>query len=199
MRCDAALEILLEADPGRLRADDHAAADHVARCSECRRAVDHILHGERLLDGWLGAAPRPDTRAIVAAAEVTSERRPDQAGGTTAGADGPPERSAGPTFDGPPRTRPGVRAAAWLALAAAAVAAILLVGDTDRRSDTTFDGARASEPGAGPSTSPRVALRGDAAPHPPATPEIDVPTGRNAAILRTDNPDITVIWFYGGD
>lgn len=28
---------------------------------------------------------------------------------------------------------------------------------------------------------------------------LDVPAGRSAAVMDTHNPDITIVWFYGGD
>jgi hypothetical protein len=29
-----------------------------------------------------------------------------------------------------------------------------------------------------------------------ATPEVEIPTGRNAVVFRTSNPKITVVWYY---
>jgi hypothetical protein len=37
----------------------------------------------------------------------------------------------------------------------------------------------------------------------PAAPEVglalEVPPGRDAAVIETSNPDITVVWFFSGD
>lgn len=185
MRCDAVLEILLEADPGILRRGDHGGAEHVARCPECRRAVDRILEGEHVLDRWLSTSPGPDTQAILAGTEAEAVGSGPDAGTRRSG------RWSG---------RRVARAAAWIALAAAAVATVFLVDDpAPRPGPATLDGPPAA-PGTGePDRSSTVALGGaDPAP-PPPTPEVEVPADRSAAILRTGDPDITVIWFYGGD
>jgi len=211
MTCDAALQILLETDPGSLGRGDHAGADHLARCPTCRRAVHRILEGDRLLDGWLEAAPRPDTEVILARAGVEGGRiaRVEEtdaggpSGGDAQGAPGSGGRSDGedgPSSSGEAPGRRIARAGAWVALAAAAVAAVFLVGDPAPPSGSgALDEPLSRAEASGPEASPTVALAGEHSPARSAGPDIEVPTGRNAAILRTGNPDITIIWFYGGD
>lgn len=177
MRCDMALSVLLEADLEELRKGHHAAAEHAARCATCARALDRILAAEGALDGWLGEAPRPDTRTIVARVDAEDGSAPS----------------------GKARRRSGARIGTWVALAAAAVAAVFLVRDpgppTSGALDRSLSPAGMPEPGA----TAAATLAGNDTPGRPAAPDIAVPAGRNAAILRTGNPDITVIWFYGGD
>lgn len=79
----------------------------------------------------------------------------------------------------PRRTGRLVRWGAALA-AAASLAALLLVGR---------EASEVTAPSASPSPPPAVA----AAP----LPDLALPPGRNAVVLETRDPDITVIWLYG--
>jgi len=77
------------------------------------------------------------------------------------------------------RRRPWTRPSAWVAVAAAASIAVLLI---------TRDRIPAPTPTA-------VAL---AAAEPP--PLVQASSDRTVAVMQTDNPDITVLWFFqGGD
>jgi hypothetical protein len=82
-------------------------------------------------------------------------------------------------------------------LAAAAVGVGLFLGvdsDVGRDADPGVLGTLEAPSGSAPG--PPLALRTFDAGSPAPRLALQIPEGRNAAILATDDPDITVLWFF---
>lgn len=167
MRCDTALDRMLEAEPSELRGvGDGELAAHIAACGRCSRIAATLLDELGALDSALaGFGKRHDADAAADAALAAVR------GGVGAGrAPGPPARDGA-------RVGPGWRTwtrGAWVPLAAAAALAAVLLA----RDDAPVDGPVRRAPG----VEPRVSV----------TP----PEDQGAAILETANPNITIVWLY---
>jgi predicted anti-sigma-YlaC factor YlaD len=142
MTCDAARELLLEAD---LRALTGELRAHIDECAECRALAEQLRDAERRLARDIAASVSPtDPATAVRRAGVEARRRA--------------------------RRR---RGAGIVTLAAAAgLAAILVVP------------GRRGPRGIVPIAETRAPLT------------VTAPPGRNVAVLRTDNPDVVVFWFF---
>lgn len=160
-------ERMLEADPEELRGEgDGPLARHLRACPACARVASVLLEETGRLDAFLAAAPALDVEAVLAKAGIESGRGPG-----TAGASSP--RSSGPRFA--PRMRRFPTRRLWIPVAAAAALALLLF-----RSSTVHV----------PPTSVAAAV------HAPAPPVVEPTAGQDAAIIKTDDPEITVVWLF---
>lgn len=178
MRCETALERMLEAEPAELRGEvDTEMARHIAGCARCGAVAAAMLAEANALDAALGeyaAALAGTTDADrTAAARVAADAAltaigPENGEETLPGRGPVSSRSRGRRW-----TR-----AAWLPLAAAAaLAGVLVLG---------------RGPGPFPTSVPTLPD-----PRPPA-PAVSVrpPADRGTAIMETGNPDITIVWLY---
>lgn len=192
--CARARATLLAADPAALAGEkDSELGRHLATCPGCRTDAARLLAATSELDRWLGsAAGGPDTERVLAAVEGAAAPRRGRVGATGAGShrqeharDGVPSRR--PT----PRPTPALRWGLASALAAGMVGVLVLGGDPDRRPPDDI-----GAPDRGSPVPTRVA-----ASTPPPSPDLDleVPSGTDAAVFTTADPDITVIWLMGGD
>jgi hypothetical protein len=178
MTCDEVIATLLEADPQDLLPDPQTELGrHLTGCERCRRAARLVEDGSRELDAWLD---RSGTHLPALDVESILERagHPDPEANTTPLEAGSALHGRAASGSSPSRLR--ARARWFLPLAAAAGLATILVTRQD--------------PGALPG--PDTATPAQEAPEGLA---LDVPGGRNAAVLSTDNPDITIVWIYGGE
>lgn len=172
MRCETALERMLEAEPETLRGEgDGELVRHLAGCARCARIAATLVEEsdavDRALDEWAGEISADATAdAALAAIRAT-----------------PTDEVAPPGFD-QGSGAVGVRRVsrrtwmrrAWVPLAAAAaLAGILFL----TRHEMPFPPASGSD---GPAVEPRVSV----------TP----PPDRNVAIMETENPNITIVWLY---
>jgi len=153
--CENVRRLILEAEPDELRGiGSGRVAAHVRDCSSCGHLAARILGETAALDAYLTADADPSTveevlrRAGIASPHWTGTRSHPQG------------------WWG--------RRSAWVALAAAASVAALLL-------------ARGPVP---------VALAVAELP-----PLVQSSSDRTVAVMQTDNPDITVLWFFqgGGD
>jgi hypothetical protein len=174
MNCDTALDRMLEAGPAELRGDAGSPLGrHLAACPRCRPVAEALAAALGSVDDTVTAYARTgDADAAVDAALAASR---DTGPGPVGPGDraGRPDRASG-RLSGRLLRSPR----AWVPLAAAAVvAAVLLV-----------DG-----PGPGPPVDP-----GPVARDPALDPRVAVvpPPDRNAAVLETRNPNITIVWLY---
>ena len=194
MRHDEALEGMLEAGPAELRGDgDTELARHIAGCDRCAAAAATILDELDAVDRAVAhlAADGPGTAEATAApsthgeadAAVDAALAAIRTGrqGDVASLD--PRRRT--EVDGEPSARGSTAdadrswlRAAWVPLAAAAALAAVLVFSRD----DPFAGAPPGAPPPEPTMEPRVSV----------TP----PADRAAAIMETENPDITIVWLY---
>ncbi|MCG6989398.1 MAG: hypothetical protein LJF06_14645 [Gemmatimonadetes bacterium] len=168
--CTPFRELMLEADPAELRGEGNGAlARHLRACAPCARVAALLLEETARLDALLEEAPHVDVAGILARAGVSSAPpapAPEAARSATAAARSVPD-AVGTRF---PRRR------LWIPMAAAAaLAAILLLRVPSVRP-------------------PRASVA--AAAERPAPPLVEPAAGQNAAILRTDDPEITVIWLF---
>jgi hypothetical protein len=148
--CRERLDAMLEADPHELAGEGESAlAVHVRSCSGCRDAAQAILDATARLDAVLDAPGRaPDIEAILTRARLRVTPSP------------------------PATRRPAARR--WVALAAAGIAAIMVIG---RR-----------EPAPPESTPPRLVT----------PPLVEVVDDADIVLIPTGNPDITILWFFQG-
>lgn len=177
-QCAFGRDALLRADPVELAGTlETELGRHIAGCARCREAAERLLASNRLLDDFLGLAPALDVDAFLAQAALGPNGR--------AGARGfgdPTLRDPTMTEDAPghaaqtDRHRLRTRWRRWTVVAAAASVAALLVA---RSSDRPL-------PGEAP------------VPVVERYPTFEVPAGRDVALLQTDDPDITVLWFFPG-
>jgi len=190
------IERLLEAEPDELAGRGGGrVAEHVRSCARCRAVAERLLDAQAALAAELTAPPQVGVdEAIEKALRVAADQPPSpgKAGVGGGGPALPPFHPGGrPTAAPPPgwgnsgRTsgggvRRGRRALrALVPLAAAAALALLLV-----RHDVP------------PPASPGAAREPRLAPVPAALPAVIAPEGRNAALFRTSDPRITVVWIY---
>ena len=177
MTCSEVSRALLEADPRELRGEgDTPMARHLHACPHCRGAARIILRGEEsLAASMVEAVPASDLDQVLRRASA------------------------------PPSPPPRISKRRWtrhlglalVPLAAAAVGVGLFLGvdpgiDPDAEPGVlgTLEAPSGSAPG------PPLALRTFDAGSPPPRLALQIPEGRNAAVLATDDPDITVLWFF---
>jgi len=182
--CDLTWRIL-EAEPSELQATaDTELALHLIGCETCRHAADRVLAANAALDRVLSAAPGPDAKGLIARARVGLV----DGGGAVHGGDGAGTGDGadegGPAGDesggAPSKTaelpeRPGPWRRPWVPIVAAASGAALLVPTQGER------------PLPGTPISPRPVA-------PPAL--VEAQAGQSVAVMQTDDPDITVLWFF---
>lgn len=180
--CERAASLLLEADAEEVRgAGDGPLAGHLRTCDACRGMASRIVAGEaRLSDALDERSSRVGIEEMLGRVrhELEGEGRPVLA--TTFFGRRPrlrPEPRARPQRDSVARPR----WKKWVAtLAAAAIVAALLV--------------RGTRPDAGQDTpTPPIAVTA-----PPDTPPegVRVEADRRFALMKTDRPTISVVWFY---
>jgi hypothetical protein len=212
--CDTALEQMLEAAPAELRGEaDTDLARHIAGCRRCAavaaamveelEAVDdalaeHATSGptlaaESALAADAGAAGREadpyaaaDAAADAALAAIRQDETRDivsldrrrRTAPDGARPDRAPAAAHAPTGPAPPGSSRRWPRAAWVPLAAAAALAAVLVFNQD----DPFSGPTDITSPPEPTLEPRVAV----------TP----PADKGAAIMETENPNITIVWLY---
>ncbi|MEX0890813.1 MAG: hypothetical protein WEB88_01505 [Gemmatimonadota bacterium] len=184
MNCEACLEWMLEAEPAELRAAASTTGDlaaHLARCTRCRAAAERVLAREDEMRAvWRAALPVRRLKVLVAT------------GGRAASAE-EVERAEGAATERGSRTgrRSGARSrrrrtAAWLVpLAAAAALGGVLALQWDDVS-TRFGGDSLE----------RTAAAMRLLYPPPTVPEapvVNAAPGGGVAVLRTNDPRITLI------
>lgn len=223
MNCEHALELMLEADPAELRrggGDDGgssafsghlgAAADvpaplfeHLATCERCAAVAAALATELGRLDRGIAVfagAGDADAAADEALMAAFAERgRPPRAGAAFGS-----ERvcAHAPADDEATTDREDGRAASqgtgawrrwtWAPLAAAAALAAVLLA---RQPDPPQTGA---EPGAWidaaeTETAETVTTETETT---ETRVAVETPPGRNAAVMKTANPNITVVWLY---
>ena len=189
MRCEVALDRMLEADPDELRggAGTELSA-HIAGCQRCAAAAAALRAELDTNDAAMAAFADPGPDAADAAADAALAarvRQADRAAGAAPGRAEDPRVPAGrpgrlrvEEVEPVPVPGPGswIRRS-WIPLAAAAALAAVLVVTGD-------DPFPVPDPGTQTETrvAPRVAVR------PPAD--------RGAAVMETENPNITIVWLY---
>jgi hypothetical protein len=169
--CTPFRELMLEADPGELRGVGNGAlARHLRACDSCARVAALLLEETARLDALLDDAPEVDVAGILARA------------GMSPASTAPEPRIAPPSAAAVAPSAPArvgmlfPRRRIWIPLAAAAaLAAVLLLRSPRLRS-----------PGASVAAAPATA----------APPLVEPAAGQDAAILQTDDPEITVIWLF---
>lgn len=151
MKCEDAVELILEADPPDLRGEGEGILPrHLRGCEKCRALARVVLEEERVLAlKMVEEVPAPDLDRVLARG-LASE----------------------PAVLWRPKGKLRRAGFAIIPLAAAALVSVFL------RSEPTLPGPTYSSP------EPTVALG------------LEVPEGRNAAVLQTKNPEITVLWFF---
>ena len=165
--CSEFRAMILEAEPPELRAEgDGPLAVHLRGCPDCARAAALVLQETAQLEEYLGDTPAFDVDAILKRAGF-----PAGVSETIA------PRPAMPREGDPPSFRSFRGQRLWVPLAAAAaIAALLLM----RGSET---------PRAGVSVAASTTLHA-------AAPLVEPVAGQDAAIMQTDDPDITVVWLF---
>ncbi len=203
--CDTALERMLEADPAELRGEtDSALARHIDGCPRCAAVAVAFLEEHAALDDAMATlatgtavdfdpAANLDPATAYAAADAAADAalaaiREEEAGDVVSL---PDRRRATEGHAQRPGSPPGARAhgkatrsrwarAAWIPLAAAAALAAVFVlrpnGPISTPVPTSSPTPEAT------ATEPRVA--------------VTTPANRDAAILETDNPNITIVWLF---
>lgn len=168
MKCDQARSAMLEASERVLSGEGVCdLATHLRGCSTCAALALTVLGAERELDEALEiSAATHPVDATLAAVHSRLARE---------------ERSSGPV------PRDGWRRAAPVLALAAAVAALVLWGDD------LIEGTRA-----GPSSVDVTRLVAATERQQAASPadELAVDSEQRFALMKTDKPTISVVWFY---
>ena|SRR5690606_37124369 len=175
MTCAEARLAMLDAAPAALDpAFDSALASHLGECDTCRADAAAILARTAALRSALSATVAAHTGDAAATRAAQRALDGDRVAGEAGVRRGPRGSS------GQARARRITRVAMPL-LAAAAVAALLLVGGEDIRS--RLDG--------------RVTATFHVPePEVPAAPVVNAGAGRGVAVMRTADPRITVVWTF---
>lgn len=172
--CATFRDRMLEADPPELRGEgDSPLARHLRVCASCARAAEVLLEETARLDTFLGDGPEVDLAALLARA------RREEAGGIAqvTGAQRSLAAPPGVTTPGRRRAQRILSRRLWIPLAAAAaVTAVLLLRPAPTPTPT-------------PPTSVAATIQ-------PALPVVEPAAGQDAAIIQTDDPEITVIWLF---
>lgn len=224
MNCEHALELMLEADPAELRrgdgdrggssrypdylgpaADPHSPlVEHLASCQRCAALaaalateLDHLARGIATFADS-GDADADDDGPLAAGCDEVGS--PARGAGAAFGSER--VRAHAPADDEAVTDREDGRAASqgtgawkrwtWAPLAAAAALAALLLARQPDFPQT------AAEPGAWidaaeTETAESVTAETETA---EARVAVETPLGRNAAVMKTANPNITVVWLY---
>lgn len=197
MSCREMIERLLETEPDELAGrGEGGVAEHVRSCARCRAVAERLLDAQAALAAELTAPPRVGVDEAIERALLGAAGHPPAPGKAGVGGGGPsapPFRpgvrpatapppgwgsSGGTAGGGVRRGRRALRSLVPLA-AAAAVALLLVRHDVPRPAFEDAAGSRS------------------VAPAPPAAlPAVIAPEGRNAALFRTSDPRITVVWIY---
>lgn len=189
MTCEEARLALLEAEPADMRArGDGALAIHLRGCDACAARAAVILAGTGTLRTVLATAV--DAAVAAHAAQADAVRAEHASHEETAA------MHASVAGDGVARhvrvrasrsRRIGGRVLAPVALAAM-LAGVLLIGDRLR---VPFGAGSLTTP----FSSPLVRLYVPA-PRVPDAPVVNAAPGSDVAVMRTTNPDITVVWTF---
>jgi hypothetical protein len=184
MTCADALETLLDADPSVLRGEEgeHTPLGrHLRTCARCRSAAEIILREEALLaDGLTGSTAPLDVERLMSQGVDSTAVQPRVSASSPGRRSTPEEPRARPDASASSRSirRPGQRRfPSWtlsaIPVAAAAILATLLLTHTPDLPGTRYE--------------PPTEFGGL---------DVAVPEERTAAVLITDDPDITVVWVF---
>ncbi len=166
-RCKSFVDSMLYASMSELRgAGDSALARHVATCPHCASMARRILEDTRSL-GRILEGPAPELDLNALLSRAEREAATEE----------PRSRGLPPSR----RARRFRRRSGWVGVAAAAgISALLLVTyEKDRAPRVPPDGATGT-----------VAARAE------APPIVEAAPGHDVAIIPTDNPDVTVVWYF---
>lgn len=205
LTCESALDRMLEAAPAELRGEaDTELARHIAGCERCRKVAAAMLAELDAVDSALAefaagatepaATADPAVNVMVrarAAADAAADAalaasRAAGAGDVVSLADRrPPAGESPPEAAGSPRSPKAARGfrgrgrtrAAWIPLAAAAALAAVLVFRQNPSLPTDV-----------PAPEPESVVR--------PVVSVTTPPDRNAAIMETENPNITIVWLF---
>ena len=180
LSCGTAVEHILDSTVQELESPGPSLAAHLAGCSTCDRKVENVLSGLRELEGWLD---RPASEGAILRVLSDAAARPMEHGVVT----GEGSLSMAAEAVSRPRGRRPIgrmkRGAQWavpLALAAGLATVSLLPSMRD-------------------STTPTDRLVAPTAFVPRSVPVLTIRGDRDAVIFATRDPNITVVWFLGGD
>lgn len=183
MRCDVAVDRILEAEPSILRREgDDPLVRHLEGCASCRRLAERILEATTTLDRGLAASANA-TGVDELLGRVYAQL--EQEGGQGSGG---PREAEGPAGSEEPDVTPiprGWRRALPLAAAAVAVGvALWTLGGEDEAPDSWSPPATA-----GTGQTPWAGVQGGAG-------GVRVAARQRFAVLKTGEPGISVVWFY---
>ena len=186
MTCDEARTAMLEADPATLRSEtDDALGVHLRSCERCA-AVARVLVAELdALDAGLGALATGaasvgsggDAEGVAADAAADAALAAIRAGDADDVVALESRRSGHPSRSRAWGAAGAWRRRAWVPLAAAAAVAALLVVGRDPQPLPVSDATGRTE-----TIAPRVS--------------VVPPADRGAAIMETEDPNITIVWLY---
>lgn len=197
--CDEALEMMLEAEPAELAGQGSSAvAIHLGECARCGAVAMRLLADTRALRETVAAAPG-DSRAFARGGRRVT--RPVVVASALAAAAALifvlPRKAEVPGVPGVPvataRSTPDARSSATAAARASSVApASRALTESPAIAARRFADPVAATPvrfvASQPVTTAEVAT--------PVAVSVTPPPGVRAAVLRTKDPGITVVWLY---
>ncbi|MEX2154377.1 MAG: hypothetical protein WD825_13640 [Gemmatimonadaceae bacterium] len=192
MTCTQMLERLIEAEPAALAGRGNSdVASHVRECARCRAVASQLLADTRMLAlavdrGAVVRRIRPImiAPALAGAAALAFAMLPDQPSSpTTLGRSRAPVVAVTPVVVAPAVVSPALPAVVW------------------SRTLTTVASTPAPRPQvarAYPPATPLIANPMQVAPTEISYQQVAVtpPPGKRAAVMRTSDPAITVVWVY---
>lgn len=194
MTCEAALDLLLEAEPSEFSATDRTPlGEHLRGCARCRRVAAQLMHDtQRMALAMKAAVParRPARRVMQATMVPAFAMAIVLAVVLRSRADAP---SIAPPVNGPvtPVSAPSVTAGAELSAAAAPPVRSRVRRDVRR------------EPRAFARAVPMAAVRLESAGQLQAPFSVESsgltvtpPAGTRATVMHTSNPKLVVVWLH---
>jgi hypothetical protein len=191
MTCEEARVLLLEAEISELEVEipdvdastASPLAQHMRTCAKCAAAAGDIVRATRALDAHLSeVADAAGVDVVLARLGVPAGNAPEASGPDADRADG----AAIPVTNTTDVRRVRPRRAAWSAVALAAAAAGLLFVTQGPWTRGPLIRGLGPRPAATPFTTVAAA----------PLPLVEDAGGDDVAILQTDDPDITVLWFF---
>lgn len=199
MTCSQMLARLIEGDPDALAGRGNSdVAMHVRKCARCRAVADALLAETRMLAAVVdGAAvvrrirPTPIVLTLAAAAAMTFVMLPDQPTepATVALA---PVVAVTPTLIAPVVVAPALRSTPQTAPRSATAPA------ASRPAVASTPAAQHHVASAYPAATPMTVspMRMPSSERPYQQVAVTPPPGKRAAVMRTSDPAITVVWVY---